>query len=391
MFIQNCKRYGLDPFTGQIHAVKRWDKSVGREVLNVQVGIDGFRLIADRTGKWNGTLGPYWCGEDGEWTDVWLSSDYPAAAKVGVLRSDFTEPRWGIARWDAYVATKKGGDPNYMWRKMSAHMLAKCAEALALRSAFPNDLSGLYTDAEMDQAGNNDKRTYDGPDPDQVQDVEAEVVDNGQDGKPDQWYEQATDWLVKQVKRDAEASAVLANADNVPSKHPIDDWPEDMAETAISRIKQAAADRGDAAAEEAAAKNDDPDAPAPADDADADAAGLEACMDRNFSDAYADGKEDWDAISEAQLNRLYAIAEDYDWDEAALNRLVKDELGWESKADLSYGDPYDEVCAALEDERLRYHMSRDPDTPDMFDGEDDSQDANHEAFEEGTDDKELPF
>jgi len=174
MFIQNCKRYGLDPFTGQIHAVKRWDSSAGREVMSVQVGIDGFRLIADRTGKWRGTVGPYWCDTSGEWTDVWLKDEYPAAAKVGVLRSDFDEPRWGIARWDAYVATKKGGDPQFMWRKMPAHMLAKCAEALALRSAFPNDLSGLYTDAEMDQAGDQDKRSYDGPDPQEVS--HAEVV-----------------------------------------------------------------------------------------------------------------------------------------------------------------------------------------------------------------------
>jgi len=179
MFIQNCKRYGLDPFTGQIHAVKRWDSNAGREVMSVQVGIDGFRLIADRTGKWRGTRGPFWCDQSGEWTDVWLKDKHPAAAKVGVLRSDFDEPRWGIARWDAYVATKKGGDPQFMWRKMPAHMLAKCAEALALRSAFPNDLSGLYTDAEMDQAGDGEKRTYDGPDPSEVQDVQGEVVDDG--------------------------------------------------------------------------------------------------------------------------------------------------------------------------------------------------------------------
>jgi phage recombination protein Bet len=247
MFIQNCKRYGLDPFTGQIHAVKRWDSNAGREVMSVQVGIDGFRLIADRTGKWTGTKGPYWCDKDGEWTDVWLKDSNPAAAKVGVLRSDFSEPRWGIARWDAYVATKKGGDPTFMWRKMPAHMLAKCAEALALRSAFPNDLSGLYTDAEMDQAGDQDKRTYDGPDPDQVQDVEAEVVNNGQDGKPDQWYKQATDWLIDTVKDgEAEASDVLANADSVPSEHPIDDWPDDYAEAATEHIKNAATDSGKA-------------------------------------------------------------------------------------------------------------------------------------------------
>jgi phage recombination protein Bet len=237
MFIQNCKRYGLDPFTGQIHAVKRWDSNAGREVMSVQVGIDGFRLIADRTGKWTGTKGPYWCDKDGEWTDVWLKDSNPAAAKVGVLRSDFSEPRWGIARWDAYVATKKGGDPTFMWRKMPAHMLAKCAEALALRSAFPNDLSGLYTDAEMDQAGDQDKRTYDGPSPDQVQDVEAEVVSDGQDGKPDQWYEDAKRSLKKKVREGMDPSQILAYADEAPTSHPIDDWPEEKSESLIEWLK----------------------------------------------------------------------------------------------------------------------------------------------------------
>jgi phage recombination protein Bet len=247
MFIQNCKRYGLDPFTGQIHAVKRWDSNAGRKVMSVQVGIDGFRLIADRTGKWQGTKGPLWCGEDGQWTDVWLKDSYPAAAKVGVLRSDFSEPRWGIARWDAYVATKKSGDPTFMWQKMPAHMLAKCAEALALRSAFPNDLSGLYTDAEMDQAGEQDKRTYDGPDPDQVQDVEGELVSSAQDGKPDQWYEQATESLKEKVREGMDPTQILAYSDEAPTSHPIDDWPDEKSEPLIEWLKSGKATAGDSA------------------------------------------------------------------------------------------------------------------------------------------------
>ena len=111
-----------------------------------------------------------------------------------------------------------------------------------------------------------------------------------------------------------------------------------------------------------------------------------------FDDAWAKGNEGLEPISDAQLSRLYAIANDHDWDEAVLNRLVKDELGYNSKKDVPYGDPYDEICAALEDERLRYHMSRDPDTPDMFEDEGDGpEDANEEAFEDGTEDDALPF
>jgi phage recombination protein Bet len=139
LFAYACQRTGLDPFSRQIYAIKRGGK------LTIQVSIDGLRSIAERTGQLDGSMS-YWCGDDGVWTDVWLSSKPPAAAKTVIHRKGCAHSFSATARFADFNAGQG------LWSKMPSVMIAKCSEAQALRRAFPADLSGVYSTDEMEQA-----------------------------------------------------------------------------------------------------------------------------------------------------------------------------------------------------------------------------------------------
>lgn len=137
LFLHQCKRTQLDPLSRQIYFMKRGGK------VTIQTSIDGFRAIAERSGDYAGQDEPVW-GKDGD----------DAFCKVTVyrFRDNVRYPAAvGVAFWKEYVP-QAGQD--FMWKKMPRTMLAKVAEALALRKAYPSDLSGLYTGDEMEQSGN---------------------------------------------------------------------------------------------------------------------------------------------------------------------------------------------------------------------------------------------
>lgn len=141
LFAMVALRMELDPFARQIYAIKRKGK------VTFQTGIDGFRSSAEATGQYRGTDEP----EFGPIEDK--PFPHPAWARVVAIRrtpdGDLVRQP-AVARWDEFFPGE-GGD-GFMWKKMPFSQLAKCAEAQALRKAFPRRFGQVYVDAEMDQA-----------------------------------------------------------------------------------------------------------------------------------------------------------------------------------------------------------------------------------------------
>ena len=152
MYAKFCAESNLSPFKKQVHLVKRWTKDGDR--YTIQTGIDGYRAIANRTGQYAGNDDYRFDEGLTEYEAIKGNRKPPTTATATVYRivGGVRCPFSSTARWDEYVQTNKEGKPSAMWAKMPYLMLGKCAEALALRKAFPEEIGGVYTDEEMAQA-----------------------------------------------------------------------------------------------------------------------------------------------------------------------------------------------------------------------------------------------
>jgi phage recombination protein Bet len=134
IFRNYCESTGLNPLRKEIRCWR--DRASGG--LLIQTGIDGFRKIAMSHPQYEGSSEPEFVFEgDGK---------TPVSCKVSVYRSDWRLPATATV-WFEEVA-KKTQSGNGSWERMPRLMLAKVAEAHAYRKAFPQELSGIYTDDE---------------------------------------------------------------------------------------------------------------------------------------------------------------------------------------------------------------------------------------------------
>jgi len=149
-----CKARSLDPFKKTVHIVPIWDKQRGCEVETVWPGIAEYRTTASRTGCYAGhdeiALGPM---AEKTWQDTDKSGKshgdvtvkFPEWAQLTVYRivkgerCAFPGPK---VYWLETYASKRNGCPNTMWTERPIGMISKCAEAAALRGAFPEELGG---------------------------------------------------------------------------------------------------------------------------------------------------------------------------------------------------------------------------------------------------------
>lgn len=156
IFARVCKEKGLSPFAGEIHLTKYFDKKTGAYKFARITGIEGYRKIAARTGELAGCDDPKFdLRGDGSYkttADMILDGKkHPTTATVTVYRikGGQRSPFTATCSFNEFAARNKDGRLMMKWASMPYHMIAKCAEALALRKGFDDETSGLHVVEEM--------------------------------------------------------------------------------------------------------------------------------------------------------------------------------------------------------------------------------------------------
>lgn len=199
-----AKKHHLDPFTRQLHVVKRYSAAIRQDVMTIQIGIDGYRYMAARSHPdYGGTDEPeYEFEADGKTLKL---------ARIRVWKKGFEHATVGVAFWTEYCPSDLTAASAFMWRKMPRLMLSKCAEALALRKAYP-DLADIYTDEEMSQA--RDRFTPEG---------RRIAGEEGEPGKPTPDQKKVAGQRIKELQ---EKQPPVVTAEVVPPPKPEPQKPE---------------------------------------------------------------------------------------------------------------------------------------------------------------------
>lgn len=146
LVLDYCKVMSLDPMLKPVHIVS----IKGKDTL--MPGIGAYRTIASRSGSYAGISDPEF-GPTISRTFSGKTFHYPDWCRISVKRivqnviCEFSAKEY----WLENYATAYGSDaPNTMWAKRAFGQLAKCAEAQALRKAFPEFIGAVPTHEEME-------------------------------------------------------------------------------------------------------------------------------------------------------------------------------------------------------------------------------------------------
>lgn len=205
LFMHVCVRTGLDPFMKQIHSVPRGGQRL------IITGIDGLRLIADRTGRYS---------PGKEATIVYDATGNNIVSATAYIKKMTLDGTWhevsATAHWSEY---NPGSSP--IWKKMPHVMLAKCAESAALRKAFPAEMSAVYSEEEMHQAKVKIEKDNEG-----VQDISPDELENflSQWGDEKDSYRQYMEHMMKSREWD-QAEAIEKLSTNIEfTKKQFQNW-----------------------------------------------------------------------------------------------------------------------------------------------------------------------